>query len=57
MSSADPSSSQGIRGYVSVTATFKFTFLIKGIIFVVNNREAYLIVDMFISCDHYDIEL
>jgi hypothetical protein len=57
VSSADPSSSQGIRGYVSVTATFKFTFLIKGIIFVVNNREAYLIVDMFISCDHYDIEL
>jgi hypothetical protein len=42
----------GIRGYVSETAAFQFArFLVQGICFVKNNREAYFIGDMFISYD------
>ena len=38
-----PTSSQGIRGYISIMAVLKFTyFKTKGIVFVKNNREVFL---------------
>ena len=52
---ADPkrsaTSSRAIRRYISVMATLKFTFLIKGIMFCQNNRGTSLIAVMFISYD------
>jgi hypothetical protein len=47
-------SSQGIRGYITVMATLKFTFLIKGITFFLNNRGPSLIDDMFTSYDRHN---
>ena len=45
-------SSQGIRGCISVMATLKFTFLeLKKQCFVKNNRRTSLTGDVFISYD------
>jgi hypothetical protein len=42
-------SSQGIRGYLFLTATLKFTYsLIKGMFFFLNNRGTSLSGDVFI---------
>jgi len=51
--SADPkgsaTSSQGIRGYSSAKATLKFSYLVKGLIFVKNDGWTSLIGDVFIA--------
>ena len=52
MCSADP---KGIRGYISVMATLKFTYCCKGIMFVNNYRVTSLIGYMLIAYERYNI--